>query len=135
MKSPGRVRPEINVTPLVDVVLVLLIIFMVVTPMMESGLAMDLPKAAHPEEDPRGMDPVLISVGPAGEVFLDSRPVSREDLPGLLAEVRRVDPNRPVVLQADRNIAFRHVRGVFRICQDAGMDGLSLRVGLPEQGG
>jgi len=128
-----RVRPEINVTPLVDVVLVLLIIFMVVTPMMESGLAMDFPKASHPEEDPRGMDPVLVSVGPAGEVFLDSRPVRREDLPHLLAQIRRVDPSRPVVLQADRNLAFRQVREVFRLCEDAGMDGLSLRVSPPEQ--
>jgi biopolymer transport protein ExbD len=79
------------------------------------------------------MDPALISVGPAGEVFLDSRPVRREDLPGLLGEIHRADPNRPVVLQADRGIAFRQVRSVFRMCQDAGMDGLSLRVSPPEQ--
>ena len=128
MKAPQKIQPVINVTPLVDVVLVLLIIFMVVTPMMESGLAMDLPKAGHPEEDPRGMDPSLVSVGPAGEVFLDSRPVAFEALPGHLAALHQADPARKVVLQADRGIPFRHVRRVFQVCQDAGLDGMSLRV-------
>jgi biopolymer transport protein ExbD len=128
MKAPVQVRPTINVTPLVDVVLVLLIIFMVVTPMMEAGLAMDLPRARHPEEEPRGMDPALLSVGPKGEVFLDSRPVSIDALPGLLEGLHKAAPGRRVVLQSDRDTEFRHIRRVFRMCQDAGLDGMSLRV-------
>jgi biopolymer transport protein TolR len=134
MGTPARIQPVINVTPLVDVVLVLLIIFMVVTPMMESGLAMDLPKADHPEEDPKGMDPALVSVGPAGELFLDSRPVTADALPGHLAALHRADPGRKVVVQADRETAFRHVRRVFQMCRDAELDGMSLRVSQRKAG-
>jgi len=128
MKSAGPIHPVINVTPLVDVVLVLLVIFMVVTPMMESGLAMDLPGAHHPEEDPKGMDPALISVGPNGELFLDARPVTAEALPGLLANLHEADPNRKVVVQADRATAFGHIRRVFRMGEEATLEGMSLRV-------
>ncbi len=134
MSRTNKVRPTINVTPLVDVVLVLLIIFMVVTPMMESGIALDLPKARHPDPEPKGMDPIAVSVGADGSVLWSGRPVSLEVLSDLLEQQRRVNPGRPVLLQADRKTAFRKVREVFRRCRDAGLSGVALKVTAPQEG-
>ncbi len=134
MSRPTAVRPTINVTPLVDVVLVLLIIFMVVTPMMESGIAMDLPKARHPEPDPEGMDVITLSVGMDGSVAWNARPVTLETLSTHLEDLHRTDPRRPVVVQADRGTPFREVREVIRRCRDAGLGGVSLKVAAIAEG-
>ena len=77
---------EINVTPMVDVMLVLLIIFMVTAPLLATGVQVDLPesKAAALEQD---QEPVAISIDPAGAVFIADAPVSEADLPVRLSQI------------------------------------------------
>ncbi len=66
----GGIKSDINVTPLVDVVLVLLIIFMVVTPMLQRGKSVELPKANEIEDEGKDADPVVLSITPVMKVFV-----------------------------------------------------------------
>jgi biopolymer transport protein TolR len=126
--------PEINVTPLVDVVLVLLIIFMVVIPQLEAGAAIDVPSAHHPD---RKSDvetaAVTVSVTARGEIFLDRQPIERAALVARLSALHRRQPARPLRLKGDRNARYDVVRRVFRDCQAVGFPGIALEVG--EAGG
>jgi len=129
-KERPRTRPDINVTPLVDVVLVLLIIFMVVMPQMEAGMPVDLPGLLNP--DPKSKpteEPILLSVTSSGALFIDKRPLGDGELEPLLGELHRQKPERTVVLRADRGLRFDEVRKVFQRCQAAGLAGVSLQVG------
>src|SRR6266571_8650235 len=80
--AKSGVRSDINITPLVDVVLVLLIIFMVITPMLQRGKSVDLPKARHAVAGKEGPDPLFISVVKDGNVFIeqDKTPAAKEEL-------------------------------------------------------
>src|ERR1700736_1442172 len=89
--AKSGVRSDINITPLVDVVLVLLIIFMVITPMLQRGKAVDLPKARHAAGAPPaqgGPEPAFISVTKDGDVYLeqDKTPATPEQISAALKE-------------------------------------------------
>jgi biopolymer transport protein ExbD len=109
--AKGGVRSDINITPLVDVVLVLLIIFMVVTPMLQRGKAVELPKAKHAMKAPPG-DPLFVSVTPDGRVFVESdkAPVSGEEL--LVTLQGAVASSKPVMIKADVTTEYGAVRPV-----------------------
>jgi biopolymer transport protein TolR len=120
--------PEMNVTPLVDVVLVLLIIFMVVTPQLEAGAAVELPVAQHPDAENKNLTPTTVSLTARGELFLDRKQLGREELLTQLRAVHAKDPDAPVVLKADRAVRYAEVRGLFKTLQDLGFPGISLQV-------
>ena len=123
-------EPEINVTPLVDVVLVLLIIFMVVLPQLDSGAAVDPPSARNvdPETDIE-YEPFALSVTKHGDVFFERQPVPREDLVRYMREAHRVAPSRRLQIKGDKNAPYRIIRDVFRECQQIGFLGVGLQVG------
>jgi len=92
---------EINVTPFVDVMLVLLIIFMVVAPLMTVGVPVDLPRApAAPAAEAR--EPLVVSLDAEGRVFLDCDPVPEGALAALLRPLAAAAPDRPVFVRGDR---------------------------------
>jgi biopolymer transport protein ExbD len=125
-----RARPDINVTPLVDVVLVLLIIFMVVVPQMEAGAAVTLPGITHP--DPRtdaASAPITVTVTAGGALFLEKAPMERGALIATLSEMHLANRSRRVILKGDRDARYRDVRSLFRDCQQIGFPGVSLQVG------
>ncbi|XXF78443.1 biopolymer transporter ExbD [Myxococcaceae bacterium GXIMD 01537] len=129
MSAPRRgLTPEMNVTPLVDVVLVLLIIFMVVTPQLEAGAAVELPAAAHPDKENTNLTPTTVSLTARGALFLDRKEMKREELLATLKTVRASSPTAPVVLKADRAVRYAEVRGVFKSLQELGFPGISLQV-------
>jgi biopolymer transport protein TolR len=129
MSGPRKgLVPEMNVTPLVDVVLVLLIIFMVVTPQLEAGAAVELPAAMNPDKENKNLTPTTVSLTARGELFLDRKQVKREELLSQLKAVRASQPESPVVLKADRAVRYAEVRGVFKSLQDLGFPGISLQV-------
>jgi biopolymer transport protein ExbD len=118
---------EINVTPLVDVMLVMLIIFMLVTPMLQKGVGVDLPKAQHIEpvsEDKNQI--VMVILRPNGDMFIGSDPVDRGALTRELK--RRLDTNPALQLQvkADRNVPYGDVRKIMAAGRDAGYRGAAL---------
>ncbi|MDP2317680.1 MAG: biopolymer transporter ExbD [Pseudomonadota bacterium] len=105
----GGAMADINVTPLVDVVLVLLIIFMVVTPMLSSGVDVDLPKAKTAEEEKDMGQHLVISVKGDGTVYVDRTQVALDDLAQLVDKERA---NRPMLLKGDQTATYKQVRDV-----------------------
>jgi biopolymer transport protein ExbD len=116
----SAVRAEINVTPLVDVCLVLLIIFMVVTPLFN---AVRLPEAPEPEV--WGTEParskIVLSYGPPVTVRVDDDPSPLDDagLAILLGALHRTDPRREIALRADRRLPYAEVKRILRAIQEA----------------
>jgi biopolymer transport protein ExbD len=130
LRRHDRRKPDINVTPLVDVVLVLLIIFMVVTPQIEAGAAVDLPAAKNPDPATEGqLAPIVVSVTARGQVHLERGQVALERLGERLRQIRDAEPNRAVILKGDRAARYDDVRPVLQIVQDLGFPGASLQVG------
>ncbi len=123
----------INVTPLVDVVLVLLIIFMVVTPLLQRGKSVPLPEARRISELRAG-DPILIAVTRDGRTWIGEAEVARRDLAEALSRqlARR---SAPVVLKADKDLDYRTVRQVMLEISKTRLAGLSLAAREPGQGG
>jgi biopolymer transport protein TolR len=121
--------PEINVTPLVDVVLVLLIIFMVIAPALEHGERVELPGIMQPDKTQKGkLDPVTVTVGRSGAVYVEKAPTTIEALPAQLADIHAREPDRRVVLKGDGMLDYQKVRDVFAVVQNAGFSGVSLQV-------
>ena len=117
--SPEEVKSEINVTPLVDVCLVLLIIFMVVTPMLQQGVDVLLPEGAHAEKKPGKKEDLTISVKADGTVFVGQNWIPDKNLATYLRAEHQKDPSRAVMLKADKRINFGKVREVMRAANEA----------------
>ena len=116
---------EINVTPLVDVMLVLLIIFMVTAPLLTSGVPIELPDSrANPlDQEP---DQVTISIDQQGEVFIDNDRVPNGSLPDRLAGLHHGGKPPLVTLRADRGIDYGRVMAVMGELNHAGFNSISL---------
>ena len=116
---------EINVTPLVDVMLVLLIIFMVTAPLLTSGVPIELPDSrANPLDQER--DQVTISLDREGEVFIDNDRVPEGGLPARLAALHHGGKPPLVTLRADRGIDYGRVMAVMGELNHAGFNSISL---------
>ena len=124
--SATGVKPEINVTPLVDVVLVLLIIFMVIAPQLDNA-GVELPQAKHAERSKSKAAPVVVTVDASGTLFLERERTTAAALAGQLRQARTRDARRRVVLRADRRTPFAAVREVYKVCQEAGLAGIGLQ--------
>ena len=112
---------EINVTPLVDVMLVLLVIFILTAPLLASSIKLDLPRtdAAKPVDAPKF---VTLVVDQAGRVFLNDKPVAIEQLANSLAQTASVNPDTEVQLRADQNVPYGKVVEVMGVAQKAGLN-------------
>jgi biopolymer transport protein TolR len=128
-KRKARAVPVMNVTPLVDVVLVLLIIFMVVIPMMETSPAIQLPDFFNPDPEAKGKtDPYTLSITTNGDIYFEKEKLSQATIEMTLRDANTNDPKRRIVLRADRNTPYSAVRPLFKTCQDIGFPGISIRV-------
>jgi biopolymer transport protein TolR len=127
----GRVRAEINVTPLVDVTLVLLIIFMVVTPMIVRGVSVDLPLTSHHDRKNDDNKDVIVSINASGDVYLNADKVPLAGLGAAVAEERRRYPEKGVFVKADRRIRYGTAREVMEAIHRAGVEDVQL--GTEEQ--
>lgn len=129
-KAKGRRPPmsDINVTPMVDVMLVLLIIFMVTAPLLTAGVPVNLPdsRAKPVEQDHK---PLQISLDVSGRVFVDDSPVTDADFPGALAaRVKAAPAGEPphVFLRADKQLEYGRVAAVMGELNRAGLNKVSL---------
>ncbi len=126
-KSRGRYRPlsEINVTPLVDVMLVLLIIFMVAAPLMTSGVKVDLPKASAA---PLGQDakPIAVSINGEGHIYLQDTEVQLPELVTKLQAIAENQPDRRIFVRGDRNIAYGRIMQVMATITQGGFTKVAL---------
>jgi biopolymer transport protein TolR len=123
--SKSGVRSDINITPLVDVVLVLLIIFMVITPMLQRGKSVDLPKIKHVHAG-EGPEPAFISVTQDGSVYVeqDRTPATREQV--IEAMKLAAAEGKRVMVKADADADYGKVRPVLEMASKAKLKGVSL---------
>ncbi len=126
--GPGRgYKSDINVTPLVDVCLVLLIIFMVVTPMLQRGKEVELPKAHKIEKDRRESEPIIVSVTKDEKIYLEKDLVDEKKLEDDLRDELWKKP-REILLKGDDKLEFGVVRKVMNVARAAGARGVSCAV-------
>jgi len=127
----NRAVPYINVTPLIDVLLVLLIIFMVVTPMIINGVPVHLPasRTASPITDATRQLP--ITVNEDATLYIDANVIRREQLVGELQRLHEAHPERPVIVRGDTRVKYGEVAGVVDACRQAGFRDVSLATTTP----
>jgi len=116
---------EINVTPLVDVMLVLLIIFMVSAPMMTTGIEIDLPKTQAPHLEVE-QEKLLLTITKEQKVFLGETEVPYENLQNALTTNARLQQERELYLQADETVPYGFVAKVMALIRKGGIDKLGL---------
>lgn len=133
--AKAAVLPEINVTPLVDVVLVLLIVFMVIAPQLEHGERVELPSVTRPDDAQKSasMDPVTVTLAASGVIYLEKEAVTADALEGKLAELHQASPERKVVLKGDATVPYGKVRSLFARVQKQGFPGCALLVEKKEK--
>ncbi|MEW6434099.1 MAG: biopolymer transporter ExbD [Myxococcota bacterium] len=127
--GPSRgVKSDINVTPLVDVVLVLLIIFMVITPMLQRGKDVKLPRAMKVEAEKQGADPIIVSVTPDKSIYIETDKYDDEGFQAELQKKLLAKPGERILLKGDQSLTFDDVRRVMNLARKAGAKSISLGV-------
>ncbi len=122
----ANLQAAINITPLVDVVLVLLIIFMVMAPQMRKGPDVNLPNTAKPSDqgDERGR--ILVSIDDAGRLWVNDQQVADAQFAEALHEAAGDEPDSRVVIRGDARLNFRQVREAMIAVEEAGFRGVGL---------
>ena len=123
---------EINITPLVDVMLVLLIIFMITAPMLHQGIEVALPKADQPNLPLRKEDPVILSVNREGMIYLKERPIHPTKLVEVLTPMLRGRDDETVFLKGDRDVPYGRVVEVLDTLQKGGITKIGMVTEKPE---
>jgi biopolymer transport protein TolR len=123
----GRYRPlaEINVTPLVDVMLVLLIIFMVTAPLMTSGVSVDLPKTnAQPLNS--DSEPLTVSIKADGSIFLQDQAIDISEIVAKLQAIAQNNPDRRIFVRGDKDLAYGRIMEVMGTITQGGFTKVAL---------
>jgi biopolymer transport protein TolR len=131
-KGRARYRPlaEINVTPLVDVMLVLLIIFMVTAPLMTSGVSVDLPKT-NAQQLNSDSEPLTVTIKADGSIFLQDQGVDLADLVTKLQAIAQNNPDRRIFVRGDKDLAYGRIMEVMGTIQEGGFTKVALLSELP----
>lgn len=119
-ESQDEVMSEINMTPLVDVMLVLLIIFIITVPVLTHSVNVDLPRASNVPQEVQPST-VMLAVNAQGEVFWNERKVSQEQLATELKTAAAAQPQPEIHLRGDRTVAYEHVVKTMAAVQSAGI--------------
>lgn len=125
----SNVTADINVTPMADIMLVLLIIFMITTPLLQSGITVNLPKAKNPLEalEADSKEAVVVAVNRQGNLYLAKSPIAENDLYDfILRKFSGGEINRTIYLKADTALAYGRVVEIVNGCRKAGVE----RIGL-----
>jgi biopolymer transport protein ExbD/biopolymer transport protein TolR len=133
----SKVNSNINVTPMVDVMLVLLIIFMVITPMLQNKVAVDMAKVENPTPMPDAdkEDAIVVAITRDGGVFLGQNKIATSEL-GTKVRDRLADtPGKTIFIRADARAQFRAVEDAIDAVRSAGVDEVGLLTNKKEAGG
>ncbi|MEQ1638195.1 MAG: protein TolR [Methylococcales bacterium] len=122
---------EINVVPYIDVTLVLLIIFMITTPLLQTGVDVNLPNAEAKTVEPKNDPPIIISVNKQGEFFIDlgdqkEKPVQEDEILNKVSAVMRNKPETPVFIRGDEAVDYGKVVTIMAALKNAGVPNVGL---------
>ena len=124
--GPTEVKSEINVTPLVDVCLVLLIIFMVVTPMLQKGRPVLLPQTDNPGKKPESQNEVLVSVQADKTIFIDTKWFPDKEFLAKMKELGERASSKDLLIKADARLTYGDVRNVMKMVKEGGFEKIAL---------
>lgn len=119
-------RSDINVTPLVDVCLVLLIIFMVVTPMLQKGKPVMLPRTERPDKKPESKNELLISIQNDKTIFVDTKWFPDKDFAAKMKELGDRNASKDVIVKADSRLTYGDVKNVMKMIKEGGFEKVGL---------
>jgi biopolymer transport protein ExbD len=119
--SSAAPMSDINMTPLIDVMLVLLVIFIITAPLLVSSVRVDLPKAAgtSASQTPKF---IVVTITPAGEIFVGDTPQTAEAMAGLMEQTAKANPDAELRLRADTTVPYGRVVEVMGLAQKAGLN-------------
>lgn len=119
--SKGSVNAEINVTPMIDVMLVLLIIFMIVTPVLESGFTARMPQGANVEQAPEKDNEVTLGLDVGGAYFIDGKPIDKDKAEAKLTEIYSARTEDKILyFKADAGLKYSKVQEAVEMARRAG---------------
>jgi len=124
---------DINITPLLDLAFVLLIIFVITTPLLTQSIPLNLPPGGRPSTPMEQKDVRTVEITPQGNYWLDRRPMTLDQMEADLVRSYRANPNTIVYIRADENGLNKHLYAVIDRCQRNGITKYSLRTAPPER--
>jgi biopolymer transport protein TolR len=124
--AKGGIKADINVTPLVDVMLVLLIIMMLIAPMLQQGVTVRLPVAENTADKPSSQDQTMIAIAPNGDVYLNAKPVQKGELATKVTELLENKKEKLVLIRADTDAQYGAVMGAMDELRQAGIEDIGL---------
>jgi biopolymer transport protein ExbD len=120
-KAGGHTVAEINMIPLIDVMLVLLVIFMITAPMMTHAVKIDLPKASSQAQQPMSIEPVNLGIDGEGQLFWNHEAVNREQLQQKLTQLAQTPDAAELHVRADKNVPYHFVAETLADAAKAGV--------------
>lgn len=124
--AQGGVKSDINVTPLVDVMLVLLIIMMIVAPLLQQGVSVKLPEAENTVDKPEVSDQAVIAIAPNKDLYLNAKPIREQELATKLNELLEDKVEKVVLIKADEDVEYGAVMATMDQLRQAGIENVGL---------
>jgi biopolymer transport protein TolR len=124
--AKGGIKSDINVTPLVDVMLVLLIIMMLIAPMLQEGVSVRLPVAGNTKDKPSTQDQTVIAIASNKDIYLNAKLVQKGDLANKINELLENKKEKTVLIKADRDVEYGAVMGAMDELRQAGIEDIGL---------
>ena len=124
--AKGGVKSEINVTPLVDVMLVLLIIMMIVAPLLQQGISVVLPTATNTVDKPETQGQSVIAIGANKELYLNARPIAESELVTKVNEALENQKEKIIIIKADEDVEYGAVMAAMDELRASGIEDMGL---------
>jgi biopolymer transport protein TolR len=124
--AKGGIKADINVTPLVDVMLVLLIIMMLVAPLIQQGASVRLPVAANTADKPETQEQTVIAISAGREIYLNAQPVATRDLLARVNDALRDKKDKIILIKADKDVDYGTVMQAMDQLREGGIEDIGL---------
>tara|TARA_B100000900_G_C20491302_1_gene679667 strand:- start:598 stop:1011 length:414 start_codon:yes stop_codon:yes gene_type:complete len=130
-RTKKKFLSEINVTPFVDVMLVLLIVFMITAPLLQTGVEIELPEVNTPNI-PETRDPLIVTINKKNEIFISEKKLNSDLLNAKLKEIKKANPKVQVYVRADKSVTYEILMKVMKQIIDSGILNVNL-ITLPKK--